>query len=477
MLRNVVSLNTLAQLRDLLAHPVRSSAPRQTAKRRCSVRLRLEALEDRTCPSATPPTLAFIGDQTMTHTQGHITVGLSGSDADGDPLTYSGQALAYSQAYQLQQQYGLFNPGNNYYFNYRGQSEKYLQGANNQWFFLLSNGNLYQWAGSIASSTLLATNTLWYLDPSQLWNAQAPPATTPASVSVTGNQLTITPSSTYAGTFQVAATVSDGALTATRTFLVTLAGTVPIGPIDHPAAAVAYSPVQGTLFGANGPSYLDVNQGAEGDCWLLSSLAETAARAPADITSMFTYDGTTVENGATVGVYSVRFYNSSGMANYVTVDTELPQSGYYYDHPANGVLWVALAEKAYAQANGAGIVTSSNVHVDSYNALDGGMPTWALQAITGKPSSAYNINPTNLASAWNAGQLIVLSTPNAPASPYIVGDHAYAVVGYNPANSQPFTVFNPWGTDYTGPAWVLFTANAGFLGQNFDGQYLGSGAG
>ena len=39
---------------------------------------------------------------------------------------------------------------------------------------------------------------------------------------------------------------------------------------------------------------------------------------------MFTYDGTTVVNGATVGLYSVRFFNTSGSAVYVQVDTELP---------------------------------------------------------------------------------------------------------------------------------------------------------
>ena len=71
---------------------------------------------------------------------------------------------------------------------------------------------------------------------------------------------------------------------------------------------------------------------------------------------MFTYEGTTVENGATVGVYAVRFYDGTATARYVNVDTELPSGGNYYDRPNNGVLWVALAEKAYAEANAAGYV-------------------------------------------------------------------------------------------------------------------------
>ena len=49
-----------------------------------------------------------------------------------------------------------------------------------------------------------------------------------------------------------------------------------------------------------------------GDCWLLASLAEVADRDPQDIRDMFTYNGTMVVNGTSVGLYTVRFFNSSG---------------------------------------------------------------------------------------------------------------------------------------------------------------------
>ena len=146
----------------------------------------------------------------------------------------------------------------------------------------------------------------------------------------------------------------------------------------EPTADTAYSPAPASapLFNSGGPSYLDVEQGAVGDCWLEASLAEVAARDPQDIRNMFTYDGTIVDNGATVGLYTVRFFNTSGSAVYVQVDTELPSGGEYYDHVDNDlgtqVLWVALAEKAYAVANGLGYVTTSNEYQNSYNALDGG---------------------------------------------------------------------------------------------------------
>jgi hypothetical protein len=258
--------------------------------------------------------------------------------------------------------------------------------------------------------------------------------------------------------------------------------------LDHPIAATAYSPANGTLFGPSGPSYLDVQQGYVGDCWLMASLAETAARAPAYIKSMFIYDGTTVENGSTVGVYSVRLSTGSGVAQYVTVDTELPSGGSYYDRPVGGpgaingsaspVLWVSLAEKAYAEANGAGYVTTSNEYCNAYAATNGGWPQWALSAITNLPSKGYAFNPTDVVSAWNAGKLVVLCT-TTPSSPYIVGDHCYALVNYNPSSSMPFEVFNPWGTDANGWApgcsgtvFGLFWGNAAFLSQNFSSESL-----
>ncbi len=97
--------------------------------------------------------------------------------------------------------------------------------------------------------------------------------------------------------------------------------------VYEPAAAAAYAPVSGTLFGPNGPSYLDVQQGQLGDCWLMASLAEVADRDPADISNMFTAGGTAVENGSTVSLYNVRFYNNAGVPEYFTVDTELPSAG------------------------------------------------------------------------------------------------------------------------------------------------------
>ena len=64
-----------------------------------------------------------------------------------------------------------------------------------------------------------------------------------------------------------------------------------------------------------------------------------------------------------------------------------------------------------------------------------------------------------------------------------MGDHAYAVVGYNPSSLQPYEVFNPWGTDNNGwaptnqPNTVLglFWANAASLSDNFAASSFGTG--
>jgi hypothetical protein len=113
--------------------------------------------------------------------------------------------------------------------------------------------------------------------------------------------------------------------------------------------------------------------------------------------------------------------------------------------------------------------------------MDEGDPVWALQAITGKAASDANINPNNIASAWNAGQLVILCTGSSTADARIVSGHAYAVVGYDGAGN--FHIFNPWGTDANG--WVpgrvnqtygLFWFSAAAVTQNYALQSIGTGA-
>jgi hypothetical protein len=182
------------------------------------------------------------------------------------------------------------------------------------------------------------------------------------------------------------------------------------------------------------PVYQDVAQGFVGDCWLMASLAEVAARNPGDITSMF------IDNGD--HTYTVRLFNGS-TPDYLTVDNMLPGGGNTYAHP-QGDLWVALAEKAYAQENAFGWIGSSHQGVESYGALSGGYPQWALPAITGLSAPSYDVNANSVMNAFLQGSFVVMCTGDSPNSSQVVPDHCYALLNYNGTTSS-FTLFNPWG--------------------------------
>ncbi len=339
-------------------------------------------------------------------------------------------------------------------------------------------------SGSVAGSvTFTATASGNVTQLAFILNGQVVSTSTNASSSWTLNTETLANGS-Y--TLTVLAGAKDGSVGA-GTYAFTVSNSPPPPPPiglkvnANPTAATWYDPAPATdkLFAPNGPSYLDVDQGEEGDCWLIASLAEVANQEPQAIKNMFTYDGTTKENGVTVGVYTVRFFNSNGVAKYVTIDTELPQGGSYYDQPTNGVLWVALAEKAYAIANGMGYVSSNDPGSNSYDALNSGYSTWALQAITGESASDLALNPSQVASAWSAGKFIVLSTVS-PDSSFIVGNHDYAVVGYNAATGL-FELMNPWGGTTTSnlcpqdnQVYGLFSASPSFILANFSNQTIGT---
>ena len=162
--------------------------------------------------------------------------------------------------------------------------------------------------------------------------------------------------------------------------------------VMHPVAPGNYQAVDGVLFGSGGPKYADVQQNTLGDCWLLASLAETAAKDPALITNMFTYLGWWSENGVPTQLYDVRLneYSVQGSIAYGTgvvctelVDTEFDvyQGQFYGASIFGGIEWVALAEKAYVQAASQGYVLNSYGKTnapcpDNYGDVVGGSPAW-----------------------------------------------------------------------------------------------------
>jgi hypothetical protein len=237
--------------------------------------------------------------------------------------------------------------------------------------------------------------------------------------------------------------------------------------------SVSYSASSKPLFGANGPSMSDVNQGYLGDCYLLSGLAEVASQNSALISSMFTSNGN--------NTYGVKFY-VNGVAKYVTVNNALANSGTVFNSGAD--IWASLAEKAYTQLQASGVVTGNSVNSgNSWTTIgNGGAPECALEEITGASQitdfmaagttwynvsynsslsmTGYTMNSTatvasTLAYDLAKGDDLVLSSyTNATDSSgriTLVASHAMSVYGFDSVTGE-FEIRNPWGTE-SGQTW------------------------
>ncbi|MEA1950533.1 MAG: S8 family serine peptidase [Planctomycetota bacterium] len=181
-----------------------------------------------------PPTFDPVADRTMSHNQDTLTLTLAANDLDGDSLSYTAEAFMIDPlaqlAYDLDQELDLHRSDGNYSTNYRGLGEKYIRSNNSVTHFILPNGELYRWGGSIADSALVATfDSTYHADPTLLHEAQAPlPALAgPGTVSLSGNMLTIDPADGFLGNIQIRVNVSDGVSTVTDTFNVTVANNTP----------------------------------------------------------------------------------------------------------------------------------------------------------------------------------------------------------------------------------------------------------
>ena len=238
---------------------------------------------------------------------------------------------------------------------------------------------------------------------------------------------------------------------------------------DHPStmSGVTYQKAAGSLF-PHAPTYTDVHQGYLGDCYFVASLGETALVNPSLITSMFIVNGD--------GSYTVRFYHN-GKADYVTVDSMLPATSagnLVYDglgqnvRDKNASLWVPLAEKAYTQIDASGWLRADlgDLGHNSYSAIAGGYMTDALTQITDHRAGYWAVDKNTFTAAYNAHDLITFGSVTSPVDRGVVGNHAYAVVGYN-ASTQMVTLFNPWGINNGSSAPGLVTLNWTQMKQDF----------
>ncbi|OKH35512.1 peptidase [Calothrix sp. HK-06] len=222
---------------------------------------------------------------------------------------------------------------------------------------------------------------------------------------------------------------------------------------DYPTSAYTYQQASGVLF-QNGVNYQDIKQGVINDCFFLVGLAATAIQSPTTIENMF------IDNGD--NTYTVKFFRNQ-VADYVTVDKYLPtdlagkfvyaSKGSSYNNPANE-LWVALAEKAYAQLNESGWIYQDNTN--SYSGIGkGGYISDAFSHITGQTVSMSNVlSLESLTNAISMGKSIGFGSKSSGVAPDIVASHAYALVNYD-ASTQTFTLFNPWGIESSSKPSIL----------------------
>lgn len=249
---------------------------------------------------------------------------------------------------------------------------------------------------------------------------------------------------------------------------------------DLPAvssASYSYRASTGRLFNGT-PSLSDMRQGYVGDCYFVAALGSLAERNPDAVQNLF------VDNGD--GTYTVRFYTRGGTADYVTVDRRLPASsdgtlvysglGLPVQSEAT-TLWIALAEKAYAQWNESG--NSGRDGSNSYDAISGGWMGYVNQQVLGYVSSDTQIttnSQTALITALTTQQAVTIGT--YPSATALVGGHAYVVSSYS-ATTQMFSLVNPWGSHQPGPlswadlqrdcSWFTTTSPAGSGGFSASG--------
>jgi hypothetical protein len=238
---------------------------------------------------------------------------------------------------------------------------------------------------------------------------------------------------------------------------VTISGTVytiytpPTGSTaaTNPAASGTYTYYTGNpLFSDSGPAANDIYQGLiVNDCYFMATLAATAATDPNHIRQSICDLGD--------GTYAVQFTNGSGAIEYVRVTGDLPTSGgspAYAGLGAQGSLWVALMEKAYAVVH---------TGAESYSSLSGGEPGGSLEDIGA--TSVWGLQ-----SVTSATQLLTQMSSDlasGAAVTYTMNGHVYTVDSVNLTTDEVY-LRNPYGT------YTSLTASQAFA--DFQGEAAGA---
>lgn len=153
---------------------------------------------------------------------------------------------------------------------------------------------------------------------------------------------------------------------------------------------LANSPTGRALYPHGRPIAQDVVQGALGDCYLMAALFTVAHKWPWRITQRIRVTGVEADGTAhfKVALHSRPAAGEPPRIDWICVSTKFPAPG------AQGALWVALLEKAFAKHNDAYQVIQ-NPQLHGYAALKAGGLGQGLEALTGKPArSLFFANAT-----------------------------------------------------------------------------------
>ena len=215
-----------------------------------------------------------------------------------------------------------------------------------------------------------------------------------------------------------------------------------------------YTQAGGELF-VDGVDAGDIDQGATGSCYFLSALAGTANDKSEIIEDMFEDNGD--------GTYSVRFY-TNGQADYVTVDSMMATKdcGTYLHANAGGdngaqnivsddnELWVALAEKAYAQLNESGRLgqqeATNRYGIAGNEGISWGSRTNGIEHVTGLSASWGNLNASGNNGVSSAELQNLVNGDNVVTVGW--SGHARSIIGYD-AITGDYDIRNPYDRNHS----------------------------
>ncbi len=227
------------------------------------------------------------------------------------------------------------------------------------------------------------------------------------------------------------------------------------------------------LFGPQGPALEDIHQGKLGDCFFLAPLGAAVAREQALPRRLI--------GPAPTGGWRVTFIDGNAATIPPLTDAELALTS----TTERAGTWVNMLEKAFGQVQSTAFAPEDRKDSVTDFIAKGGSTARAMRLFTGhqaggmgllkkKPDGGYEPNPTanldklrgELKAAFAARRLVCASTPDPTTTPRLTKGHAWAVLGYNPANDT-LDLWNPHGKDFApkgppGPQHGYATKNGRF---------------